>query len=88
MVNYFDTLYDCMTAGMLKGISLCAQGKSAETMAVLRETLSKAELLHCYLGFLEENEQRQAEGLAPLKLEETFSAGDLEEIGILMGDGV
>ena len=88
MDNKFSILYDCMTAGMLKGISLCAQGKSAEALTVLRSALSRGELLHCYLGFLEENEQRQAEGVAPLKLEEAFSAGDVEEIGRLMGDGV
>ena len=88
MTNYFNTLYDCMTAGMLKGISLCAQGKSAEALTVLRSALSRAELLHCYLGFFEENEQRQAEGVVPLKPEEAFSAGDVEEIGRLMGDGV
>ncbi len=88
MADYFNTLYDCMTAGILKGISLCAQGKSTEAMTVLRSALSRAELLHCYLGFFEENEQRQAEGVVPLKPEEAFSAGDVEEIGRLMGDGV
>ncbi|MGM9539038.1 MAG: hypothetical protein ACI3VN_11995 [Candidatus Onthomonas sp.] len=88
MIDKFDTLYDCMTAGILKGISMCAQGESAEAMSVLRETLSRGELLHCYLGFLEENGQRQAEKLEPLKLEEEFSAGDVREIERLMGKRV
>lgn len=83
MTDYFNILYDLMTAAMLKGIFLSSQGKSADAVTVLRSALSRAELLHSYLGFAAENSQRLAKGLEPLKLEEAFSPGDVEEIGRL-----
>ena len=49
----------------------------------LQSITKTAELMHCYIGFREENRERQRQGLALLRAEEEFFGRDLEAVKML-----
>ena len=52
----------------------------AEIKTLLHSIANDAELMHCYVGFRDENEQRKAQGLPSLSVEDEFSGIDAATI--------
>ena len=55
----------------------------AEIKAQLRSIARNAELMHCYIGFQEENKKLEAQMLPTMKIEDEFSDLDAELIHLL-----
>ena len=56
----------------------------AKMKAQLRSIARDAELMHCYIGFQEENEKMEAQGLPKRKVEDEFSGIDVDWIHFFM----
>lgn len=82
-----DAVYDCMNGGMLKGLHYCSRGDIPEAVNVLRITLERAELMHSYLGFLEDDCRSKRLGLGPLVMEEEFTAEEIAWLQKIMAEG-
>ncbi len=55
-----------------------------EIKSQLRSIAREAELMHCYIGFREENKKLEAQGLPAMDVEEEFSGTDVELVRYYM----
>ena len=65
--------------GKLTELVISEQAADAgEIKSQLRSISREAELMHCYIGFREENKKLEAQGLPAMGVEEEFSGTDVE----------
>ena len=75
-----NDIYDMIMHGLTE-IILDEHLEGAENIKErLRLLTQEAELMHCYIGFREENQERIRQGFPPQKVEEEFCGADAERV--------